>query len=62
MKIIICSSCDGIGKLWEAIFQDCHPADRIPSYERVICGRCKGTGRLIKRITFEPYNEESCSK
>lgn len=62
MKIIICSTCDGTGKHWEDFLDDSiHPVDRDTRFKKVICGRCKGSGRLIKTIIFEPY-EESSSK
>jgi DnaJ-class molecular chaperone len=52
-RVIICPDCGGNGKVY--IDKD----DRSVFYQRKTCETCKGSGRLIRKITVEfmPYVE-----
>ena len=59
-KIIICKRCLGTGKeLVNTRDFSLHPSDQVGGYEYLTCSICKGTGRLLKRITYEVINEKS---
>lgn len=50
-EIILCNECGGIGKI--------STNNRVAINESLVtiekCNNCKGSGRMIKKITYEPY-------
>jgi len=50
IKIIeICNGCAGAGKVTTSIYMRRSNEDDTPD----ICGRCNGTGRMVKKILIE---------
>ena len=58
-KVVLCMYCKGRGKDWNKQYQQVHPAGRSISYEYEECRYCEGSGRLLKRVSYIPYEESS---